>query len=106
MWYIALWTIAKWVFRYLPVEQILARAFNVVIDKIDTKADFDKITLSIEHCLESAMIMTRIMEDAVATEDAVTILTSEVSRLRRELIKSWAVGESNKKVEEDIALLD
>lgn len=106
MWYIVVWNIIKWVFTYLPIEQVLARMFNLALGKIDSKEDFAKINLSIEHCLESTMIMSRIMSDAVVTDEEAKVLVDEVNLLRKELIAAWAKGESNKEAEDAIVALE
>lgn len=100
MWYIGVWSIIKWVFSYLPIEQIIARAFSHVLTKISSEEDLTKISTTIEHCLESCLLMVRVVDDAKVTENEVKVLEDETSKLAQIIINSWAKGESAKVYED------
>lgn len=105
MWQVALWSIAKWIFAYLPVETIVARCFSIALERISTKADFEKLNVTIQHITESTALMAGIMADAKVTGDEVTLLMGNLSKLKATLLATWARKESGKLIEAQIASL-
>lgn len=105
MWYIKLWKIIKWIFRSIPLEQLLAIALNEMIRSVDKGEGTEKANVTLDHCLESVTVLANaygLIEDKnISQKDLL-----ELNRLRKELIALWADGGVNTLLESRIEELE
>ena len=90
-------------FRYLPLEQIVAKLLTSVIQKLLKSKRANKITArvrkTIGHLNELTALIEPMLDDQAVTGDEARGMYDHVNQTRLEILQTWSKGDSAKKLE-------
>jgi hypothetical protein len=90
-------------FRYLPLEQIVAKLLTSVFQKLlkshkATKV-IDRVRKTITHLNELTALIEPMLDDQAVTGEEARGMYNHVNQTRLEILKTWSKGESAKDLE-------
>jgi len=90
-------------FRYLPLEQIVAKLLTGVIQKLlgsnsATKV-VDRVRKTIIHLNELTALIEPMLDDQAVTGDEARSMYDHVNQTRLEILQTWSKGDSAKHLE-------
>ena len=90
-------------FRYLPLEQIVAKLLTSVIQKLlgsnsATKV-IDRVRKTVTHLNELTALIAPMLDDQAVTGDEARSMYDHVNQTRLEILQTWSKGDSAKELE-------
>ena len=90
-------------FRYLPLEQIVAKLLTSVIQKLlgssrKTKV-IDRVRKTVTHLNELTALIEPMLDDQAVTGDEARSMYDHVNQTRLEILQTWSKGDSAKELE-------
>jgi len=90
-------------FRYLPLEQIVAKLLTSVIRKLLTSKRAGKIIARVRktvgHLNELTALIEPMLEDQAVTGDEARGMYDHVNQTRLQILQTWSKGDSAKELE-------
>ncbi len=90
-------------FRYLPLEQIVAKLLTSVIQKLlaSRRASqvVDRVRKTITHLNELTALIEPMLDDQAVTGDEARSMYDHVNQTRLEILQTWSNGDSAKHLE-------
>ena len=90
-------------FRYLPVEQIVAKLLTTVIQKMlgskHTGKIIDRVRKTVTHLNELTTLIEPMLDDQAVTGDEARAMYNDVNQTRLQILKTWSKGKSAKELE-------
>ena len=90
-------------FRYLPVEQIVAKLLTTVIQKLlgskHTTKILGRVRKTVTHLNELTAIIEPMLDDQAVTGDEARGMYNHANETRLQILKTWSKGKSAKELE-------
>ena len=90
-------------FRYLPLEQIVAKLLTSVIQKIlgsnHAGKTINRVRKTVTHLNELTALIEPMLDDQAVTGDEARGMYSHVNETRLQILKTWSKGKSAKELE-------
>ena len=90
-------------FRYLPLEQIVAKLLTSVIQKLlaSRRATWliDRVRKTATHLNELTALIEPMLDDQAVTGDEARSMYDHVNQTRLEILQTWSKGDSAKELE-------
>ena len=90
-------------FRYLPLEQIVAKLLTSVIQKLlaSRRATrlIDRVRKTVTHLNELTALIEPMLDDQAVTGDEARSMYDHVNQTRLEILQTWSKGDSAKELE-------
>ena len=90
-------------FRYLPLEQIVAKLLTSVIQKLlgsrHTGKIIDRVRKTVTHLNELTALIEPMLEDQAVTGEEARAMYNDVNQTRLQILKTWSKGKSAKHLE-------
>ena len=90
-------------FRYLPLEQIVAKLLTSVIQKLiaSNRAGkiVDRVRKTVAHLNELTALIEPMLDDQAVTGDEARAMYNDVNQTRLQILKTWSKGDSAKELE-------
>ena len=90
-------------FRYLPLEQSVAKLLTSVIQKLlaSRRASqvVDRVRKTITHLNELTALIEPMLDDQAVTGDEARSMYDHVNQTRLEILQTWSKGDSAKELE-------
>ena len=90
-------------FRYLPLEQIVAKLLTSVIQKLlgSNRAStvVDRVRKTVTHLNELTALIEPMLDDQAVTGDEARSMYDHVNQTRLEILQTWSKGDSAKALE-------
>jgi len=93
-------------FRYLPLEQIVAKLLTSVIQKLlgsnRTTKVIDRVRKTVAHLNELTALIEPMLDDQAVTGEEARAMYNDVNQTRLQILKTWSKGDSAKELEAQI----
>jgi len=93
-------------FKWLPLERIVAKVFSAAVQRImlskKTAAQIAQIRKTVIHLTELVQLIDPMLADQSVTGDEAHQMFDAVNRTRLEVLNLWSKGESTKALEAQI----
>ena len=90
-------------FRYLPLEQIVAKLLTSVIQKLlgskHASKIVDRVRKTVAHLNELTALIEPMLDDQAVTGDEARAMYNDVNQTRLHILKTWSKGDSAKELE-------
>jgi hypothetical protein len=90
-------------FRYLPLEQIVAKLLTSVIQKLlgsnSASKVVDQVRKTVTHLNELTALIEPMLDDQAVTGDEARSMYDHVNQTRLEILQTWSKGDSAKHLE-------
>jgi len=90
-------------FRYLPLEQIVAKLLTSVIQKLlaskHANKIVDRVRKTVTHLNELTALIEPMLDDQAVTGDEARSMYDHVNQTRLQILKTWSKGDSAKELE-------
>jgi len=90
-------------FRYLPVEQIVAKLLTAAIRKLmgsrHTAKVLNRIRKTVTHLNELTALIEPMLDDQAVTGDEARGMYNHLNETRFQILDTWSKGKSAKKIE-------
>ncbi len=90
-------------FRYLPLEQIVAKLLTSVIQKLLKSRHageiIDRARKTVTHLNELTALIEPMLEDQAVTGEEARAMYNGVNQTRLQILKTWSKGKSAKHLE-------
>ena len=90
-------------FRYLPLEQIVAKLLTSVIQKLlgsnRTTKVVDRVRKTVAHLNELTALIDPMLDDQAVTGEDARGMYDHVNQTRLQILKTWSKGDSAKELE-------
>ncbi|VGO12022.1 hypothetical protein PDESU_00570 [Pontiella desulfatans] len=90
-------------FRYLPLEQIVAKLLTSVIQKLLASRRATKLVArvrkTVTHLNELTALIEPMLDDQAVTGDEARSMYDHVNQTRLEILQTWSKGKSAKELE-------
>ncbi|MEA2069609.1 MAG: hypothetical protein U9P12_10440 [Verrucomicrobiota bacterium] len=90
-------------FRYLPLEQIVAKLLTKAIRKLmgssRTTKVIDRVRKTVTHLNELTALIEPMLDDQAVTGDEARAMYNDVNQTRLQILKTWSKGDSAKHLE-------
>ncbi len=90
-------------FRYLPLEQIVAKLLTSVIHKLLASRHaakvIDRVRKTVTHLNELTALIEPMLGDQAVTGDEARGMYDHVNQTRLQILKTWSKGDSAKELE-------
>ncbi|VGO11458.1 hypothetical protein PDESU_00001 [Pontiella desulfatans] len=90
-------------FRYLPLEQIVAKLLTSVIQKLLESRRATKLVArvrkTVTHLNELTALIEPMLDDQAVTGDEARTMYDHVNQTRLEILQTWSKGDSAKELE-------
>ena len=90
-------------FRYLPLEQIVAKLLTSVIQKLlgskHASKIVDRVRKTVTHLNELTALIEPMLDDQAVTGEEARAMYNDVNQTRLQILKTWSKGDSAKELE-------
>ncbi len=90
-------------FRYLPLEQIVAKLLTSVIQKLlgskHASKIVDRVRKTVTHLKELTALIEPMLDDQAVTGEEARGMYDHVNETRLQILKTWSKGDSAKELE-------
>ena len=90
-------------FRYLPLEQIVAKLLTKAIRKLmgsrRTTKVIDRVRKTVTHLNELTALIEPMLEDQAVTGEEARDMYDHINQTRLQILKAWSKGDSAKELE-------
>ena len=90
-------------FRYLPLEQIVAKLLTSVIHKLlashRATQVIDRVRKTVTHLNELTALIEPMLDDQAVTGDEALSMYSDVNQTRLKILQTWSKGKTAKHLE-------
>jgi hypothetical protein len=94
-------------FRYLPLEQIVAKLLTSVIRKLlaSRRATWliERVRKTVTHLNELTALIEPMLDDQAVTGDEARSMYDHVNQTRLEILQTWSKGDSAKELEAQLS---
>ena len=93
-------------FRYLPLEQIVAKLLSSVIHKLlashHASQVIDRVRKTITHLNELTALIEPMLDDQAVTGEEARAMYNDINQTRLQILKTWSKGKSAKHLESQL----
>ena len=94
-------------FRYLPLEQIVAKLLTSVMQKLlaSKRANkiVDRVRKTVTHLNELTALIEPMLDDQAVTGEEARSMYDHVNQTRLEILQTWSKGDSAKELEAQLS---
>ena len=90
----------------VPLERVVAAGLNLLLRRLDSSDNVNKLRKTITHIKESTALVERILDDGFVSAEEVTEAKTAAQNLRLQLLNIWVAGDSGKDTEAALASVD